>query len=182
MKPDEKTEFSDLVIRMMNEFVAHDYLEEGVWEFLKCIQPDQTMSRSRIKHFVLIAEMEDQIIGTIEIREYNHISLFCVEKQYRQRGFGRKLLQRALNLCVKHNPDLSELSVNALPSSVHIYKRLGFHSEKPEAMGRDILYTPMFLVLSQEENFQPLSSDACEYLLDLTFLYDRGNINSADLM
>ena len=182
MKPDEKTEFSDLVIRMMDELVVHDYLEEGVWEFLKCIQPDQIVSRSRIKHFVLIAEMEDQIVGTIEIREYNHISLFCVEKQYRQRGVGRKLLQRVLNLCVKHNPDLSEISVNALPSSVHIYKRLGFHSEKPGAMGMDIPYTPMFLVLSQVENFQPLSSEACEFLLDMTFLYDRGNISSADLM
>lgn len=182
MKPDEKTEFSDLVIRMMNEFVAHDYLEEGLWEFLKCIQPEQIMSGSRIKHFVLIAEMKDQIIGTIEIREYNHISLFCVEKQYRQRGIGRKLLQRALNLCEKHNPDLSELSVNALPGSVHIYKRLGFHSEKPGAMERAIPYTPMFLILSQVENFQPLSSDACEFLLDMTFLYDRGNISSADLI
>ncbi|MCX5853354.1 MAG: GNAT family N-acetyltransferase [Deltaproteobacteria bacterium] len=165
----------------MNEFVAHDYLEEGVWEFLKCIQPDQIVSCSRIDHFVLIAEMEDQIIGTIEIREYNHISLFCVEKQYRQRGVGRKLLQRALNFCLKHNPNLSEITVNTLPSSVHIYKRLGFHSEKSEAMEREIPYTPMFLVLSQVENFQPLSSDACEFLLDMSFLYDGGNISRADL-
>ncbi|MEI8172654.1 MAG: GNAT family N-acetyltransferase [Deltaproteobacteria bacterium] len=180
MKHDEKTEFSDLVIRMMNEFVAHDYLEEGVWEFLKCIQPDRIESRSRIKHFVLIAETEDQIIGTIEIREYNHISLFCVEKQYRQRGVGRKLLQRALNLCVKHNPDLSELTVNALPSSVHIYKRLGFHSEKSEALGRAIPYAPMFLTLSHVENFQPFSSDACEFLLDMAFLHDGRNTSGAE--
>lgn len=180
MKPDEKTEFSDLVIRMMNEFVAHDYLEEGVWEFLRCLQPDQNMSHSRIKHFVLVAEMDDQIIGTIEIREYNHISLFCVEKQYRQRGVGRKLLQRALSFCVKHKPDLSELTVNALPSSVPIYKRLGFHSEKPGAMEGNLPHTPMFFVLSQMENFQPLSSDACEFLLDMTFLYDRGNTSGAE--
>jgi len=92
------------------------------------------------------------------------------------------LMQRALELCVKNNPDLSEISVNALPSSVHIYKRLGFHSEKPEGMERDIPYTPMFLVLSPVENFQPSSSDACEFLLDMTFLYDGGNISREDLM
>ena len=162
MKPVNKTDASELVIRLMNDIVAHDYLEEGGWEFLKCIQSNRVMRPFGMKHFVLIAEMEEQIIGTIEIRENNHIALFCVEKKYRQRGIGRKLLQRALELCKKNNPELSEVTVNSLPGSVYIYARLGFHAEKPVGERWDLPCTPMSLVLSKAKNFPAIFSDESE--------------------
>jgi GNAT superfamily N-acetyltransferase len=148
MKPGKETEDSDLVIHIINEFIVHDYLEDGVWECLKCLQPNQLTGNSPIDHFVLTAEMRDELVGTIEIRENNHITLFCVEKEYRRRGIGRTLLRRALEICIKNNPDVSEVSVNSLPGSVHIYERLGFHPEKPEMMASNIPYTPMYLELS----------------------------------
>ncbi len=162
MKPVNKTDASDLVIRMMNDFIAHDYLEEGVWEFLRCVQSNGVARFSGINHFVLIAEMEEQIIGTIEIRENNHIVLFCVEKKYRQRGIGRKLLQGALELCKKINTQLSEVTVNSLPGSVFIYERLGFHVEKPEGGRCDLSCTPMSLVLSKKKDFHAIFSDEYE--------------------
>jgi predicted GNAT family N-acyltransferase len=156
MEPVKETEASDLVIRIIDELVVHDYLEDGVWAFLKCVQPDPIMRRSRINHFVLTAEMYGQVIGTIEVRDNNHISLFCVEREYRQRGIGRRLLQKALELCVKYNPQISEVSVNSLPSIVNIYERLGFHPEKPEMMASNIPYTPMYLELSKGNNLQTI--------------------------
>ena len=156
MKPGKETEASDLVIRAINELIANDYLEEGVWEFLKCVQPDPIMRRSLTNHFVLTAEIQDQIVGTIEVRDNNHISLFCVEREYRQRGIGRRLLQKVLELCVKYNPQISEVSVNSLPSVVNIYERLGFHPEKPEMMASNIPYAPMYLELSKVNNLQTI--------------------------
>lgn len=162
MKSVIKTEISDLVIRMMNDFVAHDYLEEGGWEFLKCVQSNRVTLPSGMDHFVLIAEMDEEIIGTIEMRGNNHIALFCVEKKYRRRGIGRKLLQRALELCETHNPELSEVSVNSLPGSVHIYERLGFRVEKPAGEERDLPCTPMSFVLSKAKNIFAIVSDEYE--------------------
>ena len=150
MKPDRTTEDSNLVIRIVDELVVHDYLEDAVWEFLKCLQPNELTGNSLINHFVLTAEMHGEIVGTIEIREKNHISLFCVEKEYRRRGIGRRLLQKALECCIKYNPHLSEVSVNSLHGTVHIYKRLGFHTEYNVWMNHDISYTPMLLDLSKE--------------------------------
>ena len=150
MKPDRTTEDSNLVIRIVDELVVHDYLEDAVWEFLKCFQPNELTGNSLINHFVLTAEMHGEIVGTIEIREKNHISLFCVEKEYRRRGIGRRLLQKALEFCIKYNPHLSEVSVNSLHGTVHIYKRLGFHTEYNVWMNHDISYTPMLLDLSKE--------------------------------
>jgi GNAT superfamily N-acetyltransferase len=156
MEPDKETEASALVIRIIDELVVHDYLEDGVWEFLRCLQPNQLTGNALISHFVLTAEIQDQIVGTIEVRDNNHISLFCVEREYRQRGIGRRLLQKALELCVKYNPQISEVSVNSLPSVVNIYERLGFHPEKPEMMASNIPYTPMYLELSKGNNLQTI--------------------------
>ena len=90
MKLAKKPESSDLVIRMMHELVAHDYLEEGAWAFLKCLLSNQGSGVSGMNRFVLVAEMEDQVVGTIEVGENNHIILFFVEKKFRQKGIGRK--------------------------------------------------------------------------------------------
>lgn len=149
MEPDKATEASDLVIHIINDFIVHDYLEDGVWECLRSLQQKHIMGNSLIHHFVLTAEIADELVGTIEIRENNHISLFCVENEYRRRGIGRILLRRALEICMENNPNLSEVTVNSLPGAVFIYERLGFHSEIPEYMNGNTSYTPMHLDVSK---------------------------------
>jgi GNAT superfamily N-acetyltransferase len=156
MEPVKATEASDLVIHIINEFVVHDYLEDGVWECLRALQQKHIMSNSLIHHFVLTAEIADVLVGTIEIRENNHISMFCVEKEYRRRGIGRILLRRALEICMENNPNLSEVTVNSLPGAVYIYERLGFHSEIPEHMQINIPYTPMHLDVSKVNMVQAI--------------------------
>jgi GNAT superfamily N-acetyltransferase len=156
MEPAKATEASDLVIHIISELVIHDYLEDGVWECLRSLQQKHLMGNSLIHHFVLTAEIEDELVGTIEIRENNHISLFCVEKEYRRRGIGRILLRRALEICVKNNPGLSEVTVNSLPGTVHIYERLGFHQESPEWMKGYTSYTPMHLDVSKVNMVQTI--------------------------
>lgn len=156
MEPGKATEASDLVIHIINEFVAHDYLEDGVWECLRSLQQKHIMGNSLIHHFVLTAELKNVLVGTIEVRENNHISLFCVEKEYQRRGIGRLLLRRALEICVKNNPNLSEVTVNSLPGTVYIYKRLGFHPEIPEYMNGDTSYTRMHLEVSKVNMVQTI--------------------------
>jgi GNAT superfamily N-acetyltransferase len=162
MKPVKQTETSDLLIRIMNDFVAHDYLEEGGWEFLRCVQSKMSVGLSGMDHFVLIAEMDEQIIGTIEMRESSHITLFCVEKKYRRKGIGRKLLQRALELCEEYNPELKRVSVNSLPGSVHIYRKLGFHVDKSMLEEWALPCTPMSLAVQKKQKFNAVFSDDYE--------------------
>jgi GNAT superfamily N-acetyltransferase len=156
MEPGNATEASGLVIHIINELIAHDYLEDGVWECHKSLQPNQLMDNSLRNHFVLNAEIEDEIVGTIEIRNNNHISLFCVEKEYRRRGIGRELLRRALEICLKNDPILSEVTVNSLPGTVYIYESLGFLPKIPEWMQGDIPYAPMLLDVSKVNTLQPV--------------------------
>ncbi len=158
MEPGDAPETPGLIIHMINELIAHDYLEDGVWGCLKRLQTNQLVDNSLIHHFVLTAEIEGEIVGTVEIRNTNHISVFCVEKEFRRRGIGRELLRIAVEICVKNTPNLSKITVNSLPNTVHIYARLGFLPNIPEGMQGDIPYTPMLLDLTKVNPLQPVPS------------------------
>ena len=69
-------------------------------------------------------------------------------------------MQRAVPLCVKQNPQLSECTVNSLPNSVHIYEKLGFHAEKQEERGGAIAGVPMFMGLSKLKKWETYAADS----------------------
>ncbi len=156
MEPAEETEVCDLVIRVFNEFIAHQYSQQGVREFLKYAQPELFLRRSQKNHFVLLATVQGKIVGMIEIRTNRHVSLLFVDKRFQQRGIARELLQRSLKICkleiaLKRSPELQEVSVNASPNAIQIYERMGFHQKGPEQVKNGIRFTQMALVLPKEE-------------------------------
>ena len=131
MKSGEEREVCDLVIRVFNEFVAAQYSQEGVQEFLKYVEPDELKNRCQTNDFVLIAKTQDRIVGMIEIVDHKHISLFYTDKQFQGRGIGKELLKKSLELCFEHNPELSEISVNSSPNAVTAYQESRFSAVSP---------------------------------------------------
>lgn len=156
MRPSEETDVCNLVIRVFNEFIAHQYSHEGVREFLKYVQPELLLRRSQKNHFVLLATIQDKIVGMIEIRNNRHVSLLFVDRRFQQRGIGRELLQRSLNICkleisLKRGPELQEVSVNSSPNSIQIYERIGFRRIGSEQVKNGIRFTQMVLELTKEQ-------------------------------
>jgi GNAT superfamily N-acetyltransferase len=155
MEPSEETGVSDLVIRVFKEFIAHQYSQEGVHEFLKYVQPELFLRRSQKNHFVLLATIQDKIVGMIEIRNNRHLSLFFVDKRFQQRGIARELLRRSLKICkleisLKRSPELQEVSVNSSPNAIQIYERMGFRQKGYEQVNNGIRFTQMVLELPKE--------------------------------
>ena len=91
MKPGEEAAVCDLVYRVFNEYVAPDYTPEGVREFRRYVRPDQFLRRSWADHFTLVAVEDDEIVGMIEVRNYDHVSLFYVDQARLGTGSGRGL-------------------------------------------------------------------------------------------
>jgi ribosomal protein S18 acetylase RimI-like enzyme len=156
MEPNEETGVCNLVIRVFKEFIAHQYSQEGVREFLKYVQPELLMRRSQTNHFVLLATTQDKIVGMIEIRNNRHVSLLFVDKRFQQRGIGRELLRRSLKICkleisLKRSPELQEVSVNSSPNSIQIYERIGFRQKGSEQVKNGIRFTQMVLELPKEQ-------------------------------
>ncbi|MFX0126358.1 MAG: GNAT family N-acetyltransferase, partial [Candidatus Hodarchaeota archaeon] len=139
MESGEEAEGCELVIQVFDKFISELYSEEGVREFLRYVKPLLFILRSKANHFVLIAKEQEKIIGMIEVRNYTHIPLFYVHQKFQQKGVGKELLRRALEICLEHKLELLEITVNSSPNAVVIYENLGFVKAGSEQLRNGII-------------------------------------------
>jgi GNAT superfamily N-acetyltransferase len=132
-----------LVESVFLEFVAPDFTEEGVGEFMKYIAIDRIKERLSSGHFIFVAEGGDEIAGMIEVRNHDHISLFYVDREHHQKGIGRRLFDLTIEECRNNAPTSDELTVNASLYAEKIYQKLGFVSEGPAKTLNGIVFVPM---------------------------------------
>jgi GNAT superfamily N-acetyltransferase len=142
---EEKT--SQLVMECFGEFVAPGYSEEGVNEFSKYVNLTAIDQRLAKNHFIFLALDHNLLVGVIEVRNYDHISLFFVRKGYQKKGIGKKLYKLAINKCKANRPDVEAVEVNSSPYAVSIYEKLGFVKVDVEQITNGIRYTPMVFKL-----------------------------------
>lgn len=134
-----------MIDRGFNSYVRDDFTSEGVEEFYRAIR---IMVFERLSnHFIVVAEINSQIVGMIDVKENHHISIFFVEPSYMGKGIGRGLISHAIMLCQQNKPDFNELEVHSSPWAVPIYGKLGFESTGPEQESRGIRYTRMIKTL-----------------------------------
>ena len=145
MNPGEEEAVCGLVARVFGEFVGQGYSEEGRQEFLKYVQPDILLARSAAGHVILLAIVDGENVGMIEMRGPDHVSLLFVEPRHHRRGIARGLLQHVLDLSLHDKPDLREVSVNSSPYAVPAYERLGFRCIGPSEVKNGIEFVPMVL-------------------------------------
>ncbi len=148
MLPGESQAVCEVVIRTFNEFVAPGYSAEGLSSFYQYVTPEALEKRLFEGHFILVAfDTEAKtIVGAIEVRNHNHISLLFVDKAYHRQRIARQLFGRALNNCYRWSPirAMSEgITVNSSPYAVPIYEKLGFKKTGDEQVKNGIRFVPM---------------------------------------
>ncbi len=142
-RPHDEPAVCHLVASVFMQHIAPLYDPEGVTEFLQYASPHETTRRLHHDHAMLLAERHDRIVGVIELRDHDHISLLFVDTAYQRQGIAHELVRRALALCLQHKPDLNTLTVFASPNAVPAYERFGFHVTQPEQVRNGIRYVPM---------------------------------------
>ena len=148
MAPGEEKQICDLVLRVFDQFVAPDYSEEGIQEFKSYITHEQLIELCIEGHDILVARHADRFLGVIDIRQHHHISLFFVDAEFQNQGIGKVLFQKAIVLCKKNMPELNQISVNASPYAVPIYRKLGFQESGVEQIKNGMRFQPMSLDLT----------------------------------
>jgi len=145
----QETAISGFIRRVYDEFVAGDYPDEGNRVFYDWIEPSQIAARQQKQNTLLVALAHSAIVGMIEMRNTNVISLLFVDKQYQGRGIARRLVDQALRDCLKLDPDIDRLCVHASPFSIPIYRKLGF--VETDAMQEEfgITYLPMEMIIRE---------------------------------
>jgi GNAT superfamily N-acetyltransferase len=144
----EEENVCKLITECFNEFVAPGYSEDGIIEFFKYLTPERTHNRLARNHFILLALDGSLIVGVIEVRNNNHISLFFVRKEYQNQGIGKKLHEIAIEKCKTLKPDIDVIDVNSSPYAVPIYEKLGFVKVSDEQIENGMRFTPMTVKIS----------------------------------
>jgi GNAT superfamily N-acetyltransferase len=147
MRPQEIEAISTLINDVFDHFIAPQYTKQGIDEFKRFIEPDFIALRNQIDSFTLVATVNEQIIGMIEIREYKHVSLLFIDAHHQKRGYSRFLLNAAIKQSRKVNPAINQFTVNASPNAFRTYQHLGFIADSEEVERKGIRYTPMTLSL-----------------------------------
>jgi GNAT superfamily N-acetyltransferase len=99
---------------------------------------------------MILALDRDIKAGVIEVRNYDHISLFFVSKNYQNKGIGKKLHELAVSKCIAIKPNVTKIEVHSSPYAVPIYEKLGFVKTSIEQVVNGMKFTPMLLTLSKD--------------------------------
>ena len=80
----------------------------------------------------------DKILGVIALKNFNHIALFFVDKNYHRQGIGKKLFQKACEL-----NQTGYYTVNSSSYATVVYEHLGFSYIDNEKCINGVKFYPM---------------------------------------
>ncbi|GAP13755.1 predicted acyltransferase [Longilinea arvoryzae] len=149
METGEEAQVCKLVERVFMQDDAQDFPQQGISEFLAYANPVRMAERvTQDLSFVLVAAVEDDLVGMIEIRNYNHIALLFVSDDHQRQGMASHLIEKAITICREKNTALRRITVNASPSALPIYAHWGFHPIGDQIEVDGIPFTQMALDFS----------------------------------
>lgn len=134
LNPEEIPAALELCWQVFLEFEAPEYSQEGIDTFRASLDDHE---RTRSLRFYGAFE-GDELVGTLCIREPQHIGGFFVRAGYQGRGIGRQLFD-----AMRQDYEEQVFTVNSSPYAVEIYRHLGFVPTSTEQVTDGIRYTPM---------------------------------------
>ena len=143
----EENTVSTLIEEVFNEFIAPEYSEEGINKFKNHFELNSLLSRKENGSIFTVAVDKEKIIGIVEIRDLNHISLFFVNKKYHGNGIGGILIKRAIKESQNIYPNIKTFTVNSSSYAKKVYEKLGFNQTQEEQIKNGLRFIPMELLL-----------------------------------
>ena len=138
----------NLVRIVFDEFEAPYYSEEGITSFYKFIDINNMSEQySNGSLYFYGCFVNNIIVGMIAVKDFVHISLLFVDKQYHKQGIARTLFDDVMKICKEKNSSLKTVTVNSSPYAIRFYHKLGFTDISSERTVDGIRFTPMELNL-----------------------------------
>lgn len=111
------SECLDLVWRVFSLLETPIFGEKAAESYKAIIE--ETREKNNIVFYGALDN--DRVVGALGMRENNHIGYFYIDPDYQRQGIGKKLF----NL-MKNDYEVHTFTVNAMPTGVDAYCRLGF--------------------------------------------------------
>ena len=116
------------------QFEAPEYSEEGIREFRNSLDDEE-----RTRNLTFYGAFDgDLLVGTLCMREPQHIGGFFVTADYQRKGIGRSLFET-----MRKEYDRQDFTVNSSPYAVEIFRHLGFSETHREQTINGIRFTSM---------------------------------------
>ena len=147
IKEEELGKALTIIWEVFQKDVAPSYTEEGVQEFLKFIDYYSMNERYTKGEIIFWGAFEEELIGTMAVRNDGHICLFFVKDEYQGLGVGKTLFQMMYNYCVEEL-NVKKITVNAAPDSVMKYIHMGMRQVGAEEEKAGIRSVPMAMYAS----------------------------------
>jgi ribosomal protein S18 acetylase RimI-like enzyme len=139
----EERDVLELVMRAFDADVRPDFSQRGVEEFVRSAR--SFVLDPPAGHEILVAEVDGELAGMLDLRDCSHVSLFFVDAAYRGRGVGRALVDRAVGRGCACDSAVRALTANSSPGAVGAYEALGFARTGDERTVDGIRSVPMEL-------------------------------------
>ena len=148
MHSGEEDKVCKLVLECFNKFISPGYSKEGIIEFNKYVNPDLLRERLTNSSYSFVALDKEEIVGVIEVRDINHISLLFVKEKCQNTGIAKKLVELSIEKSTELKHLLRLMEVNSSPYAIKVYESLGFVAIDVEQEVNGIRFVPMNLLLN----------------------------------
>ncbi len=144
LTPGEEPWVSVLIMREFRAHIAEDLTDEGIDLFISIVSPEALAERTGAEGSIfLTAWIGKSLVGTLVMRDGNHINLFFVDSQYHRKGIGKTLLQRAISMIKEKYNGAREIWVQSSRFAVPSYQAMGFKLQGKEIEEKGIFSIKM---------------------------------------
>ena len=134
----------DLVWTVFSDTAAKDCTDEGKEEFWQSTDFEHMLQRTGDGDYrIWGAYADDELIGVCVLREPCHVDMLFVEVEAQKKGVGSSLLKRAIMDARRADETFTRVTVNAFPSAVGFFEKIGFKAMGEQRVEDGIPFVPM---------------------------------------
>jgi predicted N-acetyltransferase YhbS len=139
-RPADTDAVAAMVRQVFDEHVAPSFAPEGIAEMHQYVAAQAIAGRAKT-HRTFVAWQGRQVVGVIEVRQTDHVSMLFVCTSHMGLGIATALMARAIDAC--RAACCPKLTVNSSLNAQSFYGRLGFVAADEPQKAHGFAFIPM---------------------------------------